>query len=150
MNFNYSKFFERVQKTDNCWFWLAGKDEKGYGLFWNKKTWRAHRFSWTIHYGKILRKLQVLHKCDNPSCVNPTHLFLGTNQDNVNDKMNKGRENPSKGSNHYISKLKEKDIPKIKILYKTGNFTLKEIAKKYKVYYTTIQKIVTNQTWKHV
>lgn len=145
-----SKFWERVYKTNYCWNWKAGKDEKGYGLFWCKKTWRAHRFSWVVHYGEIPNNLHVLHKCDNPKCVNPEHLFLGTNQDNVNDKFKKGRNYNVKGEKHKLAKLNDTDIIEIRKLYNNGNFTLKEIAKKYKVYYTTIQKIVTKQTWKHI
>jgi len=84
-------FWNRVNKTDTCWLWLSEKNKKGYGRFYmRRKFFFAHRLSYVLEHGDI-KDYQVLHRCNIPSCVNPRHLFLGTNQDNVDDKMEKGR-----------------------------------------------------------
>lgn len=87
-----------VNKTGSCWVWTGGLARGGYGIFMlksigigKKKFKRAHRYSWEIHFGEIPNQLLVLHKCDNPPCVNPDHLFLGTQTDNVRDLVQKGR-----------------------------------------------------------
>lgn len=75
-----------------CWVWLRATDKRGYGRFViDKVFYFAHRYSWTIEHGPIEQELCVLHKCDNPSCVRPSHLMLGTNKDNSQDMMMKGR-----------------------------------------------------------
>ncbi len=91
------RFFQKVSKTDNCWLWLANKDNDGYGRIKIKgKTLLAHRVSWNIHFGQIPEEMNVLHRCDNPPCVNPLHLFLGTVLDNVRDRDSKGRNGYSR------------------------------------------------------
>ena len=86
------KFWKKVDKSGDCWLWMAGKLEKGYGQFWfDGRTHRAHRMAWLLTNGEIPEGMCVLHKCDNPPCVNPSHLWLGTNQDNMDDMNNKGR-----------------------------------------------------------
>jgi len=106
---------------DACMEWTAGKDKDGYGLFkiYNKqlrKQFRAHRFIWECYNRPIPESLYVLHKCDNPSCVNPNHLWLGTNQDNVNDMVNKNRQ--KKGSGVGTSILSEDEVLEIKEMLK--------------------------------
>ena len=123
--------------------WLASKDKNKYGKFrMPTKDLRAHRVSWVIHRGLIPEKTYVLHKCDNPSCVNPEHLFLGTNQQNMDDMNRKGRANPPKGDRHsskthpervargerHGSKTKPESVPRgenhyaIKTPWKINNF----------------------------
>lgn len=89
------RFFAKVEKTEYCWLWTAGcNGKKGYGMFRpNGPDARvlAHRFSYQIAYGPIPPGAQVCHRCDTPRCVNPLHLFLGTNADNINDSVQKGR-----------------------------------------------------------
>lgn len=87
------RFWEKVQKTDGCWLWLGAKNRKGYGDFYVSRAshQQAHRFSWEHHRGPIPNGKQVCHSCDEPSCVNPDHLWLGTTQENTADMLRKGR-----------------------------------------------------------
>jgi hypothetical protein len=88
----FHRFFSHVEKTQGCWNWLTALSPKGYGITWYKrKKLAAHRLAWIIFVGPIPEGMQVCHKCDNPKCVNPEHLFIGTNYDNVQDKVAKNR-----------------------------------------------------------
>lgn len=87
------RFWEKVNKTETCWLWTGGCSKKGYGSIWNSEGEKqTHRLSWVIHYGAIPDDMKVLHKCDNPPCVNPDHLFLGSYADNNRDRDEKGRQ----------------------------------------------------------
>jgi hypothetical protein len=90
------RFFKKVLKTDSCWIWVGCKFPSGYGSFSLRKDGlvveqRAHRVSYILHKGDIPKGLFVCHTCDNPACVNPDHLWLGTHQQNNQDKVNKKR-----------------------------------------------------------
>jgi HNH endonuclease len=93
------RFWSKTRKTNGCWLWIGAKNAAGYGkVFWNKDTERrsvltdAHRTSWLLHFGPIPDGCYVCHACDTPSCVNPQHLWLGTNSDNILDAIRKGRK----------------------------------------------------------
>lgn len=92
------RFFSNIKKTGGCWLWTGCKNRLGYGDFWvgRGKHMNAPRVSWMFHYGEILDNMDVLHRCDNPPCVNPEHLFLGTQEDNMRDCFLKGRLFPKK------------------------------------------------------
>ena len=88
------RFYDKAMRQGECLIWNAYKMPSGYGLFrLNGKTTLAHRAAWIIRYGEIKDSLMVLHRCDNPSCVELDHLFLGTGKDNMQDKIAKGRYN---------------------------------------------------------
>lgn len=84
-----------VKKTDSCWLWIGHKNEYGYGVMHlkNRGCQLSHRISYEVYKGEIEGKLCVCHTCDNPACVNPAHLWLGTHKDNIRDSVKKGRFN---------------------------------------------------------
>lgn len=87
-----TRFWAKVAKTDSCWLWTAAKNDKGYGkFFFRHRLWFAHRVSYTVHRGTVPHGIKVLHRCDTPLCVNPDHLFLGTQKDNLRDMAEKRR-----------------------------------------------------------
>lgn len=139
------------EPNSGCWLWI-GTTTWGYGLIWeggkrNQKLLRAHRASWLIHYGPIPDGLFVLHKCDTPSCVNPTHLFLGTQKDNIQDSIDKDRH--AYGGKNGQSKLTAKQVETIRFLLSFGH-THSSIAEKYGVARSTISGINTGKSWRHI
>lgn len=161
---------ERSQTFYNnmrCWEWTAGQTRKGgYGSFWaGAKTLRAHCVSYELYYGYISsEKPFVLHRCDNRICVNPHHLFPGTHQDNVADKVQKGRQARGRTHGAYThpesrrigeangrAKLTEEDVSEIRRRYAKfgkGGETLKELASKFGVSFTLISAIIKRRLWK--
>lgn len=91
------RFWSKVDKSGDCWVWIASTSSKGYGKFWFRNWhWRAHRVSWILANGEIPEGMHILHECDNPPCVNPDHLTSGTQLDNMKDKVQKGRHYETK------------------------------------------------------
>ncbi len=148
MNDYVEKFWSQVDKLGACWRWTGNISLKGYAVFYANhdglKFWKAHRFSWHINNGPIPKGLQVLHKCDNPWCTNPEHLWLGTNADNHADKLAKGRQ--SKGRVVNTCKLTEDQVLEIR----ATDDTYEALGRKYGVYGTTIAKIKERRSWKHI
>lgn len=144
------KYVIKGKKPEDCWRWTGSKMVFGYGKFYgNKKYIPSHRYSYELHIGLIPDGLLVCHKCDNPECSNPLHLFLGTYQDNMDDKVSKGRESKLKGSLHPHAKLKEDDVVKIKNKLKE-KVLMRILADQYKVSVGTIRAIKGGYIWKHV
>lgn len=108
--------------------------------------YKAHRVAWEIFRGPIPHGSHVLHVCDNRCCVNPSHLFLGTNKDNIVDMMHKGRQ--SRGELHVKSKLTDESVLEIRRLH--GTLTQVQLARIFKVSTTTIGCVVHRLTWKHI
>jgi len=107
------RFWSRVKKTDRCWLWTGNKNPDGYGMFWlDGKAHGAHRVSWLFHYGEIPKHLFVLHHCDNPACVRPCHLFLGTAGDNSRDSWAKGRGSVHRATSTRIQNQLDKQFCK--------------------------------------
>lgn len=141
------------RNPDDCWEWNGYKNQKGYGrLHVDGKLVSVHRLVWQISYGEIPAGLLVCHRCDNPACVNPTHLFLGTSKENTQDMIHKGRARPGKslGENHGMSKLTKDQVLEIRGAYSFYKVTLKQLAQKYGVSIATISYVVNRETWSHV
>lgn len=141
-----SDFWSKVDKRspEECWNWIAARQPNGYGVFGKK---RAHRVCYEMHYGPIPNGYYVCHKCDNPTCVNPNHLFLGTPTDNVKDMMSKNRH--AHGENKKHSKLTEKQVVLMRQEYAQG-LTQAKLSRKYGLRTSHIQSIVTRKIWKHI
>jgi hypothetical protein len=141
-------FWSKIDKRgpDDCWEWQASRSRKGYGIApLGHKSRSAHRVAWEITYGPIPDGLHVLHTCDNPACCNCAHLFLGTNADNVADRVHKGRGH--KGQNHTRAKFTENQIRAIRVFAKNNKINQSEIAKQYGVNNATISRIVNRGRW---
>ena len=146
------RFWMKVTVTSpiECWLWTGCLDSYGYGLFGiNKKLYKSNRVSYQLHFGALSTKMYVLHKCDTPACVNPNHLFLGTQKDNVKDMMIKNRGNRAKGEAVNTCKLNKYQVLKIKKLFKSGISGYK-LARLYKVSHPAIYAILRNRSWKHL
>lgn len=117
------RFFSKIKKTKKCWLWIAGKDLDGYGHFWlNGKTIKAHRLSYCLfNKNSIPKKICIMHKCDNPSCVNPKHLIAGTMKDNMDDKNNKKRGKYPGAPSNGMCKKGHKHSDKNTYFYKRKN-----------------------------
>lgn len=149
-----------------CWEWNLCRDRNGYGktgLSRNGQThwWRAHRIAWTLAHGYT--PLMVLHKCDNPCCCNPEHLFVGTALDNNRDSVAKGRnatgersgarlhpEMTPRGENQYKAKLSNTIVREARHQYKNGLASQGQLARKYGVNQSTMYEAIHGITWKHV
>ncbi len=168
------RFWEKVDKNGpmmagmetNCWTWTGAKtDGYGYIGLGNGKVGKATRIAWELHYGKLVLPDCALHRCDNPSCVRPDHLFKGTQKDNADDREKKGRlvhytgddhwtrkkpEKLARGTSHGNALLSEEQVKAIRIEY-TGKYgEQKMLAKKYGVDVQTIRRVVTGKTYSDV
>lgn len=144
------RLWARVRKTDHCWEWIGGKTDRGYGhLRRDGIRILAHRFSWELVHGPIPDDLCVLHRCDNPSCVRPDHLFLGTRLDNMADMVKKGRHVTATPGKSYACKLTIAQVIEIRKLSADGVRTV-ALTRIYGVDRATVWKIVTRRTWKKI
>lgn len=138
-------FWRRVAKyaSPPCWLWVGGLDTDGYGgVSLNGRSFKAHRVSWCIAHG-VMPELDVLHTCDTPRCVNPAHLFLGTNTENVADSIAKGRRKT--GEEHHSAKVSDEDVVQIKFLVALG-WTCEEVGNKFNLSATQVHRIATGQS----
>jgi len=142
------RFWSKVDRRnkDECWNWLAGVGAKGYGVFFlNQKSLSAHRFSYKLKTGVEPEGLLVCHTCDNPVCVNPNHLFAGTNTDNMRDKVKKNRCNAPRGERHGNHKLTADKVVQIRKL--AGLNTLENIAKQFNISFQHVSDIINKRKW---
>lgn len=145
-----SRFWNHVEKSGDCWEWLSSVSNAGYGRFTiGRKTMSAHRVSYAIAVGDPGDSL-VCHKCDNPSCVNPYHLFLGSHKDNTTDMIAKGRHVIARGADVYNAILDEEAVSRARRDYKTGMYTFTELAANYNVSRRSMSDAIKGENWKHV
>ena len=156
--------FVRRSENDECWIWNGRKDKNGYGVFiFEGKSYRTHRLAWILTTGgELPPALKVLHKCDNPSCINPKHLYPGTNADNMRDMVLRGRslkgklnpshlhpENMPRGEQNTRSKLTEAKVRQIRKLAAKG-VSNSVIGRQFGIWPNNVRFIINRQTWKHV
>lgn len=140
------------EPNTGCWIWIGGSGHYGYGAFYfrpPRKMEFAHRVSYTLYRGEIPEGKHILHTCDNPFCVNPDHLFIGTPLDNMRDKMKKGRHVAWKSDECNLSKLTTSKVLEIKKLIKDG-LNNRQIGNMFDVIPETIWHIRHGKTWKKV
>jgi hypothetical protein len=167
------RFWSRVERgpSDACWLWRAGIDKDGYGKFvieWDRqhrrvKNCRAHRVSYELAHGPIPGGLHCLHRCDNPGCVNPSHLFLGTTLDNTADRQAKRRqarglrqgahtrpERRVRGERVGNSKLSSAQVLAVRDALSRKLRTQRQLARELGVHQTTISLIWQGKNWSHL
>lgn len=136
------RFWSFVRKTRRCWLWTASTKAGGYGQFsFGGKRWLAHRLAWFLTHGSVPSGVDVCHKCDNPTCVRPDHLFLGTGGDNARDSVSKGRHHAHPVAYGWDT------ISRIRLLFEDEGWSQSKIAKEFHVHPSTISRIVNRVTW---
>jgi len=162
------RFWAKIDKSSECWLWQGSKRHKGYGAFCYVRDGqvvqgRAHRYSYELHIGPIPQGMFVLHICDNPACVRPDHLFLGTNQDNIADMMRKGRHavghyHPKangglgmyrRGEAHHASKMTNTLVRQLRNDRAKG-MSYSKLAQKYALSQGNVYRIANHITWRQV
>lgn len=148
------RFWKFVSKqSSGCWEWIGCLSTKGYGKIAAGRdrygVREAHRVSWEIHNGKIPDGKWVLHRCDNPPCVNPEHLWLGTARENVRDCVSKGRfrGNPLKGLAHGYHKIDKRIADEMRAMYSKGDCSISSIARMFSVEHHTVSAVLKNLRW---
>lgn len=165
MKSTLENFLSKISVGDDCWVWKGGLHKDGYGhLSYCGKYWLSHRLSYQTFVGKIPSGMNILHKCDNPPCCNPKHLFVGTQKDNVHDMEKKGRANHPSGENHGsktkpesrprgeragLAKLTDNLVLEIREKHASGG-TFRGLARQYGVDRVTISAAVKRKTWAHI
>ena len=148
-----SFFLANVKKTNGCWHWRRWRLKRGYGMSYcadRKIKILAHRHAWELAYGEIPKGMCVCHKCDTPSCVRPSHLFIGSRKDNMQDCARKGRTwrgGSVRGEQHYFSKLTNEDVRAIR---RDKISSSNALAKVYGVTHRTILLARHRKTWRHI
>lgn len=142
------RFWKKVETggVDECWAWNSSLDSCGYGTFWLNANVKAHRVAYELTFGEIPEGQHVLHKCDNPRCCNPNHLFLGTHEENMKDMARKGRALSRPGEKNPSSKLTSEDV----MFIRESGDRQERLAECFGVTQQTISNIKTGKTWKHI
>lgn len=138
-----------IRGESECWVWKSSSGDYG-NTHWNRKGIKAHKLAYELFYKeKIPAGMEICHTCDNPPCCNPHHLFIGTHQDNVDDREKKGRNKlpHSLGEQHGQHKLTESDIREIRKLYASGNHSYYTLSNIYGVSFGNIRNIVKRKIW---
>lgn len=144
------RFWRNVRKSDGCWEWTAYRDGRGYGSIRSDgATWRAHRLSWVMAHGPILPGLFVCHRCDNPPCVNPVHLFLGTPADNMRDMDAKGRRVAMPGALNRHAKLTPAQVIEIRRRAANGERGT-ALAAEFGISQPSAHMVIVRKNWRHL
>lgn len=143
------RFWEKVDRSagpDSCHLWTAARNPDGYGTFWfHKRNQNSHRVAWQIEHGPISAGQNVLHECDTPGCVNHSHLFLGTQLDNMRDMEEKGRSNRTYGgTGGGRSLMSDEDVERLKAMRASG-MTMQAIGDELGVTKSSVSKILLGQ-----
>lgn len=145
-----ASFWSKVTKSDGCWIWNGYKNQDGYGrMVVNERLVMTHRIAFAIHHEQPLKRL-ILHSCDNPACVNPSHLSVGSQKENVADMDAKRRRYISKGEEIHCAKLTDEMVLKIRHLKEASNIRVAAISRMFNVSHRTIRLVILRETWKHV
>ena len=146
MPFNVDAFWTNVKMgpESECWEWQKAT-ARGYGQVWvgNGKAQRAHRISYELANGPIPENTQICHRCDNPPCVNPVHLFAGTARENALDRDGKGRHWVHQGNGHPCLKVTVEQVGEIRRLWALGKVRQRQLAATYNIAQSTVSEIVT-------
>lgn len=141
-------FEAKFEKTTGCWLWQAAKTSQGYGQFGYKGMMRgAHRVAFELYVAEIPAGMHVLHTCDTPGCVNPAHLKLGSNADNVADRSARGRTAKFIGEAHHNAAFSQEQVEAIKKEYASRKISHRSLAFKYGVSKTTIGYLLRGRTY---
>lgn len=150
MEFNsvtVARFWDKVEKSEGCWEWKASFVTGGYGYFrYAKKHGMAHRFSYMLHFGEIPEGKLVCHHCDNPRCVRPEHLFLGTIRDNTVHAAEHALI--PRGSDTTFAKLTEDQVTELKTLFSQG-WSMNALGKRYGIHGMNVGRILRGTSWKY-
>lgn len=145
------RFWAKVDPTGECWEWMAHRNNHGYGQFTVQKGvfYTAHNVSYALTHGPIPAGMNICHRCDNPPCVNPDHLFIGTQSDNAHDMFAKGRAIRTRGTDRHNAVLTE-DV--VRAIRNAGRYRglIKDLSSEYGVSTTTIRAVRTGKKWRHV
>lgn len=144
------RFWRKVDQSGDCWLWMGSRHPQGHGYSVIPGTGRvtyAHRVAWMLTHGDIPPGLEVCHKCDNPPCVRPDHMFLGTHLDNMRDSAAKKRHQYGERSVH--AKFTEDDVRTIRRRHAAGE-GITAMSREYGVYHGAISAICLRRNWKHV
>ncbi len=151
---NEKRFWSNVDKTSDCWIWVGCKNPHGYGLYaYAQREQRlAHRLAWILTKGPIPKGLCICHHCDIPACVNPDHLFMGTQKDNMADCARKNRLNTSdkRGMKHPGAKFTDDQVRNLRKRYDAGETDKNKLGYEFGVTRQAIHYIINRKNWSHI
>ncbi len=163
---SYEAFSKKLNKSageNGCWPWIGAVNRRGYGVTSiNHRLVTTHRLAYFYEHGSFPDGLCVCHRCDNPPCCNPAHLFIGTTQDNTADMVRKKRQSSGekhskaimpgryRGIAHYAAKMTEAEVLNVRRLFDVENLSPRSISKTLNLPWRRVQKIAYRQTWKHI
>lgn len=142
----------KIGAPDECWEWQAYRNKLGYGVIGtgSNRSALAHRVAWTLSKGQIPASLLVCHRCDNPACCNPDHLWLGTNAENIADMKAKRRARAPRGASHKLSKLTDEIVREIRRDYVPRQVSQEHLARRYGVSQILVSLVIRRKIWTHV